>query len=190
MLETNLATRPFYNVRAVRLALAACALLVAVLTLFNVFQAVRLTASQRQLGARAAEAEVEAARLRAEAARLRSDIDPRELQAVANSAREANAIIDRRAFSWTELFAEFEETLPPDVRIMAVQPRLDDGVFTVSVAVEARRAEDLDAFIEALEARNRFRGVLATQSQMTEDGLLEAVIEGAYVPPPRGEGGS
>ena len=186
MLYTNLSTRPFYNVRAVQMALGALVLLVVAATVFNVVQSVRLTTSQETLGARADEAEREAGRLRSEAARIRAQINPAELQAVANSAREANAIIDRRAFSWTELLAQLEDTLPEDVRITAVQPRLEGSTFIVSIAVEGRRAEDLDAFMEALESRKRFQNVLATETQTDDEGLLEAVVEGTYVPPVRG----
>lgn len=189
MLSTNLATRPFYNVRAVRSVLGGLVLLAAAATAFNLVQGLRLAASQQALGARADEAERESVRLRTEAAAIRRQINPAELEGVAGRAREANAIIDRRAFSWTELFAQLEGTLPADVRITAVQPRLDSDVFVVSVGVEARRAEDLDAFIEALEAGGRFERVLATETQTNTEGLLEAVVEGAYVPPVRGAAG-
>jgi Tfp pilus assembly protein PilN len=189
MLRTNLATRPFYNVRAVQLALGALVVMVALATLFNVVQIVRLTANERTLGARADEAEREADRLRAEAARIRSQINPRELQTVANAAREANDIIDRRAFSWTELFAQFESTLPADVRITAVAPRIDNDRFIVGIAVEAREPEDLDAFIEALESTGTFHNVLATSTQASEEGLLEAIVEGSYQPPARPQEG-
>ena len=129
MLRTNLSTRPFYNVRAVRALLGLAALLVAGFTLFNVVQLVRLSATQRTLSADAVRAETDAARLRADAVRLRGQIDPRELALVSADAREANAIIDRRTFSWTALFVQFEESLPPDVRITAVQPRREqDGI--------------------------------------------------------------
>jgi hypothetical protein len=185
MIRTNLATRPFYNVRAVQVIIGALAAIVLLVTLFNVVQVVRLTSSQQTLGARAGEAERESARLRQEAARIRSQINPRELQTVADAAREANGIIDRRAFSWTELFAQFEATLPEDVRITAVQPRLEKGFFIVGVAVEARRAEDLDGFISALEGLGTFRNVLATNTQTADDGLLEAIVEGVYQPPAR-----
>lgn len=192
MLRTNLSTRPFYNVRAVQIALGAAAAIVLAITLFNVVQVVRLAMSQQSLGARAGEAETEAARLRTEAVRIRAQINPEELQVVANAAREANQIIDQRAFSWTELFGQFEATLPPDVRITAVQPRLErDGSFVLSIGVEARRAEDLDAFIEALETAGAFHNVLAVQEQTGTTGLIEAIVEGAYVPAPRdGRGGS
>jgi hypothetical protein len=187
MLRTNLSTRPFYNVRAVQVALGVLAIVVAAATLFNLVQIIRLTTSQQTLGARAAEAEREAERLRAEATRIRAQINPRELQTVANAAREANAIIDRRAFSWTELFAQFETTLPPDVRITAVAPRVENDMFVVGVAVEAREAEDLDAFIEALENTGTFHNVLATSTQTGTEGLLEAIVEGAYQPPAQPE---
>jgi hypothetical protein len=183
MLRTNLATRPFYNVRVVHVVLGVVAALVIGLTASNALQIMRLGASQSTLGARAADAQREAARLRAEAVRIRAQIDPQELQVVANAAREANAIIDQRAFSWTDLLSEFEATLPPNVRITAVQPRLEKTSFVVSVAVESRRSEDLDAFIEALEERGAFHNVLSIQEQTNTEGLIEAVIEGNYVPP-------
>ena len=188
MIRTNLSTRPFYNVRAVQLLLAVLALAVVVATLVNVVQIARLTTSQRTLGARADEAERESARLRGEATRIRAQINPRELQTVADAAREANTIIDRRAFSWTELFAQFEATLPEDVRITQVAPRVDKGIFIVGIAVEARQPEDLDAFIDALEMTGAFRDVLATTSQTNDAGLLEAIVEGHYLPPARTEG--
>ena len=182
MLRTNLSTRPFYNVRAVQVALGAAGILVLLFTLFNVIQIVRLVMTQRTVGANAAQAEDEAERLRAEAAQIRGRIDPKELAIVSAAAQEANAIIDRRAFSWSELLTQFEMTLPEDVRISAVQPNVDrDGTFRVAIGVEARRVEDLDAFMEALEKTGFFRDVLAVEEQTDPNGLIEAVIEGRYL---------
>jgi Tfp pilus assembly protein PilN len=182
MLRMNLSTHPFYNVRAVQAVLGLLAAVVVGVTAFNVVEGVRLSSVQSTLGAKAGAAEAEAARLRGEAAAIRAQINPNELNAVAGAAREANEIIDRRAFSWTTLFAQFEATLPPDVRIMSVQPQLDgDGVFTVTIAVQARSVEDLDEFLEALETQSTFRNVLARQEETNADGLIEAVVEGVYL---------
>ena len=182
MLRTNLSTRPFYNVRAVQVVLGAAGLVVLLFTIFNVFQIVSLALQQRTLGASAAQAEDEAERLRAEAVRIRAQIDPKELAVVSAAAREANAIIDRRAFSWSDLLTQFERTLPEDVRISAVQPNVDrDGTFRVSIGAEARTVEDLDVFIEALEKTGLFSEVLAVEEQTTDAGLIEAVVEGRYV---------
>src|SRR6185436_10145074 len=90
---------------------------------------------------------------------------------------------DRRAFSWTTLFSQFEQALPPDVRITAVQPRREqNGTFAVNIGVQARRVEDVEAFIEALEARTPFRDVLPVEEQTGDDGLIEAVLDGRYAP--------
>ena len=43
---------------------------------------------------------------------------------MASAAREANLLIDRRTFSWTELFNQFEATLPADVRISTITPHI------------------------------------------------------------------
>ena len=187
---TNLATRPFYNVRAVHALIGALAVLVIGFTLVNAVQLVRLTASQRTLGARAAEAEREAERLRGEAARIRTQINQKELEAVASAAREANSIIDRRAFSWTALLTQLEATLPEDVRITTVQPRLDKDVFKIGIIAEARQAEDVAAFIEALEKTGAFRNVVPLEQQTDEQGLIQVALEGEYhVQAARGETG-
>jgi hypothetical protein len=180
MLRTNLSTRPFYNSRAVQAGLGALAVVVIGLTLFNTAAILRLSGTQRTLGASEATATTEAARLRREATRIRSQIDQDELEIVAAAALEANTLIDRRAFSWTDLMAQFEATLPADVRVRSVQPRLERGVVVVSLTVEARRAEDIDNFIEALEATGNFKDVLPASVQTTDDGLLAATIDGVY----------
>lgn len=189
-LRTNLATRPFYNVRAVHASIGALAVVVLGLTLFNAVQLVRLTASQRTLGARAADAEGEAERLHGEASRIRTQINQKELEVVADAAREANSIIDRRAFSWTELLTRLEATLPDDVRITTVQPRLDSNVFKVGLIAEARQAEDVAAFIEALEKTGAFRNVVPLEQHTDEEGLIRVAIEGEYhAQEPRGATG-
>jgi len=182
MLQTNLSTRPFYNERAVQFVLGLFVLIVVAATAFNAIELLRLTTSQRTLGAHAVDSEREAARLRAEAAAIRAQINPKDLETVASAAREANGIIDQRAFSWTTLLGEFEKTLPDDVRITGVEPRLtQQGAFIVGITVQARRAEDLDMFIENLEKTGAFRNVTPLEEHTNEQGLLDAVVEGAYV---------
>jgi hypothetical protein len=182
MLRTNLSTRPFYNIRVVHAGLGALAAFVILFTMFNVISLVQLAASQRSLGARAVEAQNEATRLRAEAARVRTQVDAKELEVVSAAAREAKSIIEMRAFSWTDLLAQFEKTLPENVRITAVQPRLErDGRFIIGMRVEARQIGDLEKFLDELEMTGAFHNVLTTDEQATDDGLLEALIEGSYV---------
>ena len=90
-------------------------------------------------------------------------------------------MIAQRTFSWTTLFNRFEATLPPDVRLVQVQPQADDdGQMMVSLTVVSRRIEDLDTFIERLEATRSFRGVLSRADNALEDGTIESHLQGYY----------
>jgi len=191
MLRTNLSTRPFYNERLVHLLLGALAVVVVGVSTVNLWQAIALTRRQATLSAQTSAADGTAAALRADATKIRAGINVRELQATAVAAREANTIIERRAFSWTELFNRLEDTLPDTVRVSAVRPKIDDdGRITLSLVVVARSVEAVNTFIENLEKHDAFSGLLATEEFVDEDGLLQATIEGLYTPPrPAAKGG-
>jgi Tfp pilus assembly protein PilN len=181
MLRTDLSTRPFYNERAVTLILGVAALLVLVCTVLNVTALVALSRRQSTVAAEADEAERTARDLRQKAATARRSVDQARLAAIAAAAHEANALIDRRVFSWTELFNRFEATLPAGVRIAAVRPSVDpDGRLIMTIAVVARSVADVDAFIEALEGTHAFGDVLAREERFNDAGLLEATLRGVY----------
>lgn len=177
----NLSTRPFYNERAVNVALACSALAVLAVTGFNLWQVFGLSGRQAQLQARISQADAKSRQLEAEAATIRRSINPRELETTVAAAREANALIERRVFSWTEVLNQFETTLPPAVRISSVRPRIErDGRMIVEVVVLARTVEAVDAFVESLEKRGAFSGVLSREEFLNEDGLIQASLEGRY----------
>lgn len=181
MLRTNLATRPFYNDRIVRLGIVVGVLFVAALTAFNVAQVLTLNRRNDELVARAEAAEGRAQTLRDQARQIRQTLDANEVATMQAAATEANQLIERRAFSWTDLFNRFEETLPADVRVAAVGPQLDaEGRMLVVATVYSRRVEDLIEFIERLESTRAFRGLLSRQDAAEDDGTLRSVIQGYY----------
>lgn len=193
MLHTNLATRPFYNDRAVRLGAAAAAVALIALTVFNASTLVSLTEHGRTADARRERAERLAAEFRQKARAITAEVNATEMDAVRNAAREANLLIERRVFSWTELFNRFEATLPPDVRITAVEPQVDrEGRLLISASVVSRRSEALSEFMDRLEAEGGFRDVIPRQEDRLEDGTLRSIVQGYYEPSaaPQAEAGA
>ncbi len=184
MIRGNLSTRPFYNERAVRLAILAAALLVAAATVFNVTEAVRLSRRDSALQLQARQDDDQARGLRATAARLRTSVDSTRLQQASADARLANALIDRRTFSWTDLFNRFEDTLPDDVRITAVRPELnpEQGI-VLQIDVVARSVDDVDRFMERLDATGAFDQLLSTNERFDKDGQLDSTLQAVYRPP-------
>lgn len=182
MLRTNLSTRPFYNERAVHALLGLVALLVLALTAFNVWRIVTLSRENTEITRRASQDRAEADRLSQEAVRVRRGLNQNELKVIAAAAREANVIIDRRTFSWTEFFNYIESELPPDVMLTAVRPAITDESTRITMIVLGRRAEDVDEFMEKLEATGAFLDVVPTQDELTDEGLHKVVLESYYVP--------
>jgi hypothetical protein len=180
-LRTNLATRPFYNERAVQAAIVVAALLVVAATIVNVWQLASLTGRDRALGAETSAAVTRARTLRQQTTQARSGLDGARLTAVADAVREANAVIDGRTFSWTALFNWLETNLPPDVRIASITPRVETGArFVLAFTVEGESVDSIDKFLSALEATGRFEELLVRQERETDEGTIKATVEGFY----------
>jgi Tfp pilus assembly protein PilN len=183
MLRTNLSTRPFYNERGVHALLTAATVLLVIITAFNLVEIVILSRAQSDLGGKAAAADVRARELRAHAAQVRQGLDTKKLDTISGEAREANAIIGQRLFSWTELLNRLETTLPEDVRILSMRPRVEpDGSITIQMIVTGRRFVDIDTFLKNLETTGAFADMLIRDQITNEDGFLQATAEGPYLP--------
>ena len=180
MLRSNLATRPFYNERAAHVAIGIAAVLVLAITVLNVVQVVRLSKHSTELSSQTGVERTEAERLTAEAARIRSSINKDELARIVGAAHEANSLIDQRTFSWTAFFNRIESTLPPDVMLTSVRPSIKDGETHVTIGVLGRRAEDVDEFMEKLEATGAFSEIVPASQDRTEERLYRVSIESVY----------
>jgi len=183
VIKTNLSTRPFYNERAVHIALIVVAVVVAAATAFNVSRILRYSSSDTRLATEASRDEARAADLHQQAARLRASVDPQQVELASAGARQANDLIDRRTFSWTDLLNRFETTLPDEVRITQVRPSVDrDKGILLRVNVIARGVEDVYEFMENLDATGVFPDVRPPDDQFDEDGLLHTTLEMGYLP--------
>lgn len=183
MIRTNLSTRPFYNERAVHVWLLVVALVAAAATAFNVTRLLQYSRSDTELATVASRDEMKTAELRAAAAKLRAGVDPKQVELASLEARLANDLIDRRTFSWTELFNRLETTLPDEVRITGVRPRIEeDRTIILTIAVLARGVDDLDQFQERLEDSGDFQKLYSREERINEQGQLEASLETIYLP--------
>ena len=183
MIRTNLSTRPFYNEHIVRMWMIAVAVAVLAATAFNVARIIKYSSSDTRLATQASRDEARAADLRQQAARLRATVDARQVDVASEDARQANELIDRRTFSWTELFNRFETTLPDDVRITQVRPRIDrEHGFLLAITVVAKSVDDVNTFIENLESSGAFVNVRPVDERPDEQGLIMSTLEAVYVP--------
>ena len=67
------------------------------------------------------------------------------------------------------------------MRITALRPQvLPDGSIIVRMSVTARSVEDVDEFISNLEATPAFSEVFAPEDETSDEGLLQATVQGKY----------
>lgn len=183
MLRGNLATRPFYNERVVGLLLALVAVMVAALTVINATRLVQLSARRSALRAQIGADEAAAARIRQNAVAVQKGVDRAALVTLAGSAREANALIDERTFSWTTLLTCVESTIPTGVRLTSITPEFRKGDIIITMMLVGRQVEDVTAFIKALEASGAFYDANPTVIEPTEDGMERVTLRALYAPP-------
>lgn len=181
MLKGNLSTRPFYNDRLVTTAVAVFALIVVVVTVVNLTRLAGLLTDRAEIRVRLDADVREAARVRAEAEVLQGRVDRATLARLANSAKEANQLIDQRSFSWTTLLGQLERTLPANVRLTAISPHAERGVFQVSMAIVARDLDDIEAFVDALLDIGGFYDIAPVEQRANDDGTFQAVVQASYL---------
>ena len=182
MIHVNLSTRPFYNERVVHLVLGVVGLAAGAVFVAGLLQVATLS---RERGVLAAVAErnegaVQAAAAAAEG--LRRQIREEDRQRLVEAAGEANSLIERRLFSWTEFFNRIEQTLPASVMLTSVRPDIAAGDVTVAIGVLGRGVADIDTFIDRLEATGAFTGMLAREESVTDAGIYRTLLVGSYRP--------
>jgi len=183
VIRTNLATRPFYNEHLIHVWLAVACVAVLAATGYNVSRVLRYSRSDTTLATQASRDEARAADLRRQAAKLRASVDAQQVDFAAADARQANELIDRRTFSWTELFNRFEATLPDDVRITSVQPKVDrDHRITLAITVVAKTVGDVDQFMKRLDETGAFKDLYSTDERPNDEGQIESALTMIYVP--------
>lgn len=177
----NLATRPFYNDRAVHLVLGVLGLAVVAVLAAGAVRLVELSRTQRALTLEAAAAERETAAVSNRTARLEREMPGDALAVLAAAAEEVNRLVERRLFSWTAFFNVIERTLPTGVMLTAVRPDTDDEGTSVDLAVVGRTVADVEDFIRRLEESGVLADVLARQGERNDEGMYRAQLRGRLV---------
>lgn len=177
----NLATRPFYNDRAVHLVLGVLGLAVVAVLAAGAVRLAELSRTQRALTLEADAAERETAAVSNRTARLEREMPGDALAALAAAAEEVNRLVERRLFSWTAFFNVIERTLPAGVMLTAVRPDTDEEGTSVDLAVVGRTVADVEDFIRRLEESGVFADVLARQGERNDEGMYRAQLRGRLV---------
>ncbi len=62
----------------------------------------------------------------------------------------------KKKLSWADLFNQFEDSLPEDVKLSMISPKVEGKTILLSISAEAKSKESELKFIENLEKNSRF----------------------------------
>jgi len=99
----------------------------------------------------------------------------------------ANLLSEKRAFSWTRLLSDLEETVPANVSIGSV--KLDFQQSNIVVDGMARNLQDVNVFVQALQTHRAFQKAVLAKHEIHKgrDGAaLTIPIEGGVDAPRHG----
>jgi Tfp pilus assembly protein PilN len=164
-LPLNLATQPMRRDRPILVASAVvagllCITLIALLGL-------AITDRRNMNESRVVIARVQAQLAKTNAAQAQIDAQMRlpENANVLYRNLMFNQLIQRKAISWTRIFADLEKVLPHNVRIASIRPTLNGkNVLSLEMVVAADTPEPLIGFVGALEQSDVFGDI--SQSTM------------------------
>lgn len=189
--DINLAGSPYQDARAFYRRYGTALGAVALLTLGLIGIAWHEWSSTRSTSAKIDEvhnAIAELARQKTEAERI---LDLPENRGTRDGSQFVNQLITRKAFSWTQVFAQLEKLMPNQIHVVSISPELGAGDQLSMKIILA--GESLDKAVELmhnLEKSPNFRDprIEAQQADNSNRGdAIDVLVSALYVPGPEAE---
>jgi hypothetical protein len=187
-LDINLASQPYEDARQFWIRWGTSVVLVAILTLALLAETAIgwLYAHKDQqtiANYKALIADRDRERSNAEAV-----LNKPENRTTRDRSRFLNELIERKAFSWTQVFQDLEKIMPARLHVVSIRPELDEqNQLQIKIAVAGESRDRALELVKHMEESPRFRQPRITaENQQTERGIsgdnVEFNISAQYVP--------
>jgi type IV pilus assembly protein PilN len=186
-LNINLATKPYQDVRRVLLQWGPLVLLLAVCTVALAWTAVSAWRESREVNAKINALQSEIAALDGQRKQAIGILQLPQNSAVVDNSKFLNGLIARKSFSWTRVFMQLEEIMPPRLHVVSIAPALQpDNTVEVHMTVAGTSREAAVELVKRLEQSPSFRSARITEeSEAHEKESLDTVkfqLTAVYVP--------
>ena len=121
----NLATQPYEDARRFYLEWGGLLLLLVAITAVLLALVVRSHRASRDIARKVAVVRTQIAEVDRDRAADEAILNRPENRDVRDKSHFLNALIARKAFSWTQVFMDLEKIVPPRVRIVSIHPEVN-----------------------------------------------------------------
>ncbi len=181
-LNLNLSTRPFpaYQLKTISLAVALIALIA--VSIWQAYGFMQYSTLASQIKSEAQNAGVESRSLMKQVADLDARLSQPEAKNKLTEIDFLNGIIVRKTFSWTRVFAAFEELMPPGAHLNSLRPAFQsDGSVSMTIEAQAHSMTDVKELLEALQSSPLFDEVIAHTGEKEQAGVNTPVASGTDI---------
>jgi len=158
-IRLNLATRPLDSDRRFAAGATTIAVVGLVAMLILSWQAYSAWRADKAYRAEEARLQSEMNRLQANRSVLEAFFNQPENTQRRDRAAFLNSLIAQRAFPWTRIFMDLEQSLPEGVRVVSIEPRLVGDHLELRLLIGSATDEGKLKFLRALEGSSDFSGI-------------------------------
>jgi len=174
----NLATNPLLSHRRFLAGSALLGVLGFLLFLGLGWRAYALRKAEENLRARESKIEKETATVERQRDDLQRYFAEQEAAGFQDHAKFVVGVLQARSINWTQMFMDLERILPPGVRVVRIEPKLDKGIVTVRFVVGATSEGAKLKLLKSFENSTAFSHVaLQSERAATQPGADPLTIE-------------
>lgn len=170
-LNINLATKPYQDVRRFLLQWGGLVLLLAVCTVALVWTAAFTWRQSRDVNAKISAVKSEIAVLDRQRSEAVAMLGLPQNKSVVETSKFLNGLIVRKSFSWTRVFMQMEQIMPPKLHVVAISPELqrDTNSMEVHMRVAGTSREAAVELVKRLEKSPSFRNARIAEERAQHD---------------------
>ena len=184
-LDINLATRPYEDAREFWTRWGLGVGLLAVLTVFLLGWTVKAWTEAGRDRHDIARLEAEIGERDSERAKAQAFLDLASNRSTRDQSQFLNGLIQRKAFSWTRVFEDLEQVMPPNLHVVSLQPELsDENQMKLEMKVVGDSRSAAIELVHRMEGSKHFQDAqLQSEVQAGDTGtLVLASVISTYVP--------
>ena len=175
-IRLNLATKPLEGNRRFIVGAATIGTVGLISMFFLSWHAYTVWREEKSFRAEEVRLEAEMSQLHAERDALDQFFNQPEITQRRDRAAFLNSLIAQRAFPWTKIFMDLEQSLPEGVRVVSIEPRLVGDHLELRLLIGTATDEGKLKFLRALEGSNDFSAI-----EVLSEGRPERPGEGDHI---------
>jgi Tfp pilus assembly protein PilN len=157
----NLSTRPFPAYRAATVGLTAVLVVLIGVSVWQAVSYAHYTKLAAQIRAQEHTARAESDALTVKSQQLETKLDTPNAKAKLTEIGYLNKLIQRKGFSWTQVFSVLEQMIPEGVHLTSLRPEIgENGKMILHIDVRGKNIVDVSDFIDLLEKSALFENVV------------------------------